>query len=70
MYKYFLYKVIRFSLIVIVRKINNSLRSLTYWGHRIQFFLQWQTGGFVPSWFDHELDINYLWKKTQSPFLQ
>lgn len=37
-------------------------RKLAYFAHRAQFFVEWGTDN--PEYFNHHLDLYYLWKKT------
>lgn len=52
--------------IAVIVTINRVLRQLLAFTHRIQFALQWGARP-VPAWFDHYLDIHYLWRKTRTP---
>lgn len=46
--------------------LNRAIRGLSSWTHRVQFALQWGAKP-VPAWFDHYLDLHYLWKVTRTP---
>jgi SAM-dependent methyltransferase len=50
----------------LIRKINELLRHVTAFTHRIQFLVEWGAQP-TPIWFDHFLDQYYLWRKTRSP---
>ena len=45
---------------------NRLLRKVSALSHYVQFALQWGVRP-VPGWFDHYLDIHYLWGKTRTP---
>jgi SAM-dependent methyltransferase len=45
---------------------NRLLRKLSYLSHYAQFVLQWGVRP-VSGWFDHYLDLHYLWRKTRTP---
>jgi SAM-dependent methyltransferase len=45
---------------------NRLLRKVLGISHYAQFVLQWGVRP-VPGWFDHYLDIHYLWRKTRTP---
>jgi SAM-dependent methyltransferase len=45
---------------------NRLLRRISGLSHYVQFVLQWGARP-VPGWFDHYLDIHYLWGKTRTP---
>ncbi len=40
---------------------NRLLRKINYLFHGLQFFLQWRSGGGTPEWFDHYIDLHFLW---------
>jgi SAM-dependent methyltransferase len=46
--------------------LNRLLRKVSGFSHYVQFVLQWGARP-VPGWFDHYLDIHYLWRKTRAP---
>jgi len=45
---------------------NRLLRRISAFSHYLQFVLQWGVRP-VAGWFDHYLDIHYLWGKTRTP---
>jgi SAM-dependent methyltransferase len=45
---------------------NRLLRKVSSSSHYVQFVLQWGARP-VSGWFDHYLDIHYLWGKTRTP---
>jgi SAM-dependent methyltransferase len=45
---------------------NRLLRKVSSLSHHVQFVLQWGVRP-VPGWFDHYLDIHYMWGKTRTP---
>jgi SAM-dependent methyltransferase len=45
---------------------NRLLRKISSFSHYVQFVLQWGARP-VSGWFDHYLDIHYLWGKTRTP---
>ena len=45
---------------------NRLLRKLSTLSHYVQFVLQWGARP-LPGWFDHYLDLYYLWGNTRSP---
>lgn len=52
--------------VALIVAINRALRRLLALTHQIQFALQWGARP-VPAWFDHYLDIHYLWRKSRTP---
>lgn len=45
---------------------NRLSRRLLAFSHHLQFVLQWGIRP-VPGWFDHHLDIFYMWRVTRTP---
>jgi len=45
---------------------NRLLRKLSHLSHYAQYVLQWGVRP-VSGWFDHYLDLHYLWRKTRTP---
>jgi SAM-dependent methyltransferase len=47
-----------------VHELNRFLRRLTAWMHGLEFRMRWQSGREAPEWFDHNLDVQFLWPST------
>jgi SAM-dependent methyltransferase len=55
------------ALAVLMRRwINPVLRKLVGFTHQVQFLLEWG-GGLTANWFDHNLDLYYIWHETRNP---
>ena len=54
----------KFSLISCVRHSNRVLRKANRFFHKLQFVLEWH--GRYPDYFEHQLDLNFLWHETRS----
>jgi ubiquinone/menaquinone biosynthesis C-methylase UbiE len=52
--------------VAVIVAFNRLLRRISSLSHYLQFVLQWGVRP-VPGWFDHYLDIHYLWGKTRIP---
>jgi SAM-dependent methyltransferase len=52
--------------VAVIVAFNRLLRKVSSLSHYVQFVLQWGARP-VPGWFDHFLDIHYLWEKTRTP---
>ena len=50
----------------LIRTINEVLRHVTAFTHRVQFLVEWGAPP-TPIWFDHFLDQYYLWRKSRNP---
>src|ERR1035437_9356613 len=51
---------------VIIKSINRGLRAVLAFTHYAQYVVEWGVKP-VPDWFDHYLDLHYLWHKTRTP---
>lgn len=64
--KFAIFIIKTFGVIAIIKFVNFYLRKLINFTHQIQFVIEWKAG--LPSnWFDHNLDLYYLWHKTRNP---
>lgn len=50
----------------ILKTLNRGLRRFSAMTHYFQYVLEWGVRP-VPGWFDHYLDLHYLWHKTRTP---
>lgn len=50
----------------LLKAINRGLRRLSAVTHYLQYVVEWGVRP-VPDWFDHYLDLHYLWYKTRTP---
>jgi SAM-dependent methyltransferase len=50
----------------VVRFINGCLKKVIFYFYRLQYVLEWQMEPTF-EWFDHDLDLYYLWKVTRNP---
>jgi SAM-dependent methyltransferase len=48
----------------ILHQLNRLLRRLVAMTHGLEFRLRWQSDRPAPEWFDHYLDLHYLWPMT------
>ena len=56
----------RFVPISLVKTTNRTLRSLSAFGHHVQFIIQWDSPK-PPEWFDHFIDLYWKWNVTRNP---
>jgi SAM-dependent methyltransferase len=54
------------GVITIVKFVNIYLRKIVNFSHKVQFNLEWSLG-LTANWFDHNLDLYYLWHQTRTP---
>lgn len=47
-----------------VQDVNRFLRRLVAWMHGLEFRMLWQSDRAAPEWFDHYLDVQFLWPST------
>lgn len=52
--------------LVVIRGVNRVVRKLAAFTHRVQFALEWQAG-LTANWFDHYLEVYYMWSRTRVP---
>ncbi len=50
-----------------VKMMNRLLRALTFWGHWLQFQVEWRFAPHPPEWFDHTIDQHWRWDFTRNP---
>lgn len=50
----------------LLKAFNRRLRRISAATHYLQYVLDWGIRP-VPGWFDHHLDLQYLWHKTRTP---
>ena len=47
----------------LLRSINRHIRKLSYLSHKFQYLSEWNL--VTPEYFDHQLDLNYVWQKKR-----
>lgn len=50
----------------ILKFFNERMRKIDSFTHYLQYVIEWGVKP-VPNWFDHNLDLHYLWHKTRTP---